>query len=215
MRFYLGVLGVLTALLVGSASARAQVTYSVDDGTAFERFNNSFADDTEDNWVANSFQVVAGGTHLTEISLAIGEDYTNQLITFAIYSGSDLFDPSAGGGLVRVSTTDVTFTGAGGFIYTFALTNPVDLNVGDIFYAAALIRAVPPTMFPIFNNNSPSILNRSFFDVGPTVGAPYDLDNTANATVNGGVHPVVGGGPPDFDVQDPGNTILRVNATGG
>jgi hypothetical protein len=56
-------------------------------------------------------------------------------------------------------------------------------------------------------------LGQSFFDVALTVGGTYDLDqlpaNSANITVFGGVHPVLGNAP--GDVQAPGNLPLWVN----
>jgi hypothetical protein len=90
---------------------------------------------------------------------------------------------------------------------TLVFDPPVDLNVGDVFYASVLIPAVDGAHFPFYNDGAMT-LGHSFFDVGPTQGAPYDLDSTANATVNGATHPVVGAG-----VQSAGTTHLRVNAT--
>ena len=126
-------------------------------------------------------------------------------MTAVIYQGVDISDPSAG--LTRIQTTDTTISGLRFDVVTITLDTPVDLNVGDVFYAALLIPGVTGDLFPFFNDTV-SAQGHSFFDVGPKQGAPYDLDMTANATVNGGTHPVVGPG-----VQSPGNTALRVNAT--
>jgi hypothetical protein len=134
------------------------------------------------------------------------------MVTATIYSGSSLTNPNAGGGLVRVvsSTNTVSVTGAAGTFQTIPLLNAVDYTTGQIFYAAILIRGVPGTLFPFASDamETPAVtpLGRSFFDVGPTQGAPYNLDVTTNATVMGGTHPVVDG------AQDPGNAGIRVNA---
>ena len=200
------------ALMSHASVARAQVRYQLDQGAFTERFNNSELDETEDNWVANSYQVVKGGTHIIAIEFPIGTAYSNKPASAVIYQGFDLLDPSAGGGLVRLSTTDFVINSQIGDIITVTLDTPVDLNVDDIFYAAVLIPQVqfPGGMeFPWFNDGT-LLLNRSFFDVGPTQGAPYDLDNTANATVNGATHPVVGPG-----VQSAGTTLIRALATDG
>ena len=206
-------LGAAFAALMSHASvARAQVRYQLDSGAPTERFNNSEVDETEDNWVANSYQVVKGGTHIIAIEFPIGTAYSGKPASAVIYQGFDLLDPSAGGGLVRLSTTDLVLNTQIGDIVTVVLDTPVDLNVDDIFYAAVLIPQVqfPGGMeFPWYNDGA-TLLNRSFFDVGPTQGAPYDLDNTANATVNGATHPVVGPG-----VQSPGTTFIRAIATDG
>jgi hypothetical protein len=196
--------GLLAALLFSGASARADGVYQLDDGTPEERFNNSATTETEDNWVANAFQVVDGGTRLLSISFYLGETYTNQPITAAIYLGSSVTDPT---GLVRIATTDTTVSGNQQDIVTVTLDTPVDLNVGDVFYAALLMRGVPGNKFP-WGNDKDNPLGQSFFDVGPSQGAPYDLDMTDNATVLGGHHPVLGDG-----VQSAGNLMLRVNAT--
>jgi hypothetical protein len=201
---FLAVFGVLTCLLVGVSSARADVVYQLDDNTAQERFNNSETDETEDNWVANAFQVVAGGTRLLSIDLGLGENFNNNPVTVAIYMGTSVTDPS---GLVRIATTDTTLTGAQGTLGNILLAAPVDLNEGDIFFAAVLLRNVPGTAFP-FLNNTVNPHGQSFFDVGPQQGAPYDLDMTDNVVVLGATHSVVGA-----NVQSPGNLILRVNAT--
>lgn len=151
--------------------------------------------------------MVSGGTRLLSIEYPLGETFTDQPVTAIIYQGSDISDPSAGGGLVRIQTTETTITGAAGSTVTIVLNKPVDLNVGDVFYAALLLPQIPGTLFPFFNQGG-TPQGHSFFDVGPTQGAPYDLDMTQNARVNGATHPVVGAG-----VQSPGNTFIRVNAT--
>jgi len=205
--------GAAFAALMSQASvARAQVRYQLDSGFATERFNNSELDETEDNWVANSYQVVKGGTHIVAVEFPIGTAYSDKPASAVIYQGFDLLDPSAGGGLIRLSTTDLVINSQPGDLITVVLDTPVDLNVDDIFYVAVLIPQVqfPGGMeFPWFNDGN-TLLNRSFFDVGPAQGAPYDLDNTANATVNGATHPVVGDG-----VQSPGTTFIRAIATDG
>lgn len=200
---FLAACGVLAVLLVSAPSARAQYQYVLDDGTVQERFNNSELDDTEDNWVANAFQVVAGGTTLISIDFGVGEDFTDQAVTAAIYMGTSVTDPS---GLVRIATTEAVVNAPAVSIATITLDSPVSLNEGDVFYAALLVRGVLPTAFP-FYNNTVAPAGQSFFDVGPNQGDPYDLDVTTNVTVFGGTHPVVGP-----LVQSPGNLILRVNA---
>jgi hypothetical protein len=215
VRVFAILVGVAFAALMSHASvARAQVQYRWDTGNVTESFNNSEGTETEDNWVANAFQVVDGGTHIVSIEFVFGgiDGYTNKPASAVIYQGFDLHDPSAGGGLVRLSTTDTTITANPGDLVTITLDTPVDLNVDDIFYAAVLIPQVQrpgANEFP-WANDTMIPLGYSFFDVGPAQGAPYDLDNTANATVNGAFHPVV-----HFDVQHPGTTLLRANATAG
>jgi hypothetical protein len=184
--------------------ARADGVYHLDDGTAEEVFNNSEGTETEDNWVANSFEVAREGTRLESLTFYLGRPFNNIDVTGVIYLGSSLTDPS---GLVRIATVDTTVTGNQNTFATITFDNPVDLPPGTIYYAALLIRNVPGDFFP-FGNDKDNPQGRSFFDVGPTQGAPYDLDMTQNATVLGGTHPVVGSG-----VQSAGNLMLRVNAT--
>ena len=213
--FWVMVVGILATLLVAGAVARPEriptnkrgvnglIQYRWDTLPATERFNNSATVEPEDNWVANAFEVVDGGTRLLSIEYPLGETFINQPVTAVIYQGNDISDPS---GLVRIQTTETTITGTAGTNATIVLDDPVDLNVGDVFYAAILIRDVPGNLFPFFNQGT-SPLGHSFFDVGPEQSAPYDLDMTGNATVLGGNHPVVG------LAQSPGNLFLRVNAT--
>jgi hypothetical protein len=219
-RAFRGVLPALVfAALLGDAGVgRADIIYQLDSwpprsGT-YEIFNNSAGTETESNWVANSFQVVTGGDRLTSLTFLTGANFVNQPASAVIYLGSSLTNPNAGGGLQRISTTNTTLNTTRGTFVTIPFASPVDLPVGDIFYAALVIQNVPANVFPFatdrdFTNPgaSPTPLNRSFFDVGPFQGAPYNLDSTGNATVLGGIHPVVG------FAQDPGNLVLRVNAT--
>jgi hypothetical protein len=194
--------------IVGICDPNAPVphAYQLDDGTSEERFNNSDTNETEDNWVANSFQVAAGGETIKSVTFLSGESYTNRPITVLIYTGTSLTDPHAGGGLVRISTTDTTFSGASGTWVTIPLGAPVTLPVGQIYWAAILLRGVPGNQFPL-NEDRDNPLGRSWFDVGgPHEGDPYDLNNTSRATVFGGNHPVV-----SF-AQDAGNLMLRVIA---
>jgi hypothetical protein len=201
------IIAVFAAIAVGRPVARADIVYRWDTGFSTERFNDSEGVETEDNWVANAFTVVDGGTRLLSIEYQSGAPFVDQPISAVIYQGFDDMDPSAGGGLVRLQTTDTTITSSIGSTFTIVLDTPVDMNVGDVFYAALLIRGVTGDLFP-FYNDATIPLGHSFFDVGPEQGAPYDLDSTQNATVNGGTHPVV-----DSGVQSPGTTLLRVNAT--
>src|SRR5262249_28217596 len=181
----------------------------LDDGTSEENFNNSQGVETEDNWVANSFQIAAGTQTLTSISFLLSGNYTNRPITALIYTGTSLTDPHAGSGLTLVSQTDTTFSGTNGTFVTIPLAAPVTLPVGQVYWAALLMRGVPGNQFP-FNEDRDKPLGRSWFDVGPTQGGAYNVNNTSNARVFGATdHPVVPGG-----VQDPGNLMLRVNATG-
>src|SRR6266849_6816174 len=201
-KFY--VLAGILALVIAVPSARAQVVYRWDNGSSTERFNNSEGVETEDNWVANAFTVVDGGTRLLSIELPVGDAFVNQAVTASIYLGSSITDPT---GLVRVQSNDSTITTVLGTVVTLVFDPPVDMNVGDVFYASVLLPQVDGAHFPFFNDGA-MVLNHSFFDVGPAQGAPYDLDMTQNATVNGGTHPVVHSG-----VQSAGTTHLRVNAT--
>jgi hypothetical protein len=211
-------------MLLTIASARAQSTlYQLDWGNLF---NDSASDtDTQDNWVANSYMVNSTGTHMVSISLPIAGSYperqgfSNQAISALIYKGADLYDPTAGGGLVLLSRTDTKITSKFGDIVTLTLDNPVDLNPGDIIYVAVLIPGVPPNKYPFYIdvagggfNLGTNPLGQSFFDVGLTSGGPYDVNqlpaNSAHVTVLGGTHPVLGPG-----IQPPGNLPLWVNAT--
>ncbi len=201
---------------------RAQVTYQVDGWppsgtTQYEIFNNSAGTETEDCWVANSFQTIAGGTRINSITFALGNaqppvtTLTLQ-VTVALYTGTSLTDPS---GLVRIvpATNTVILTNAvTGTLQTINFATPIDLSTGQIFYAALLIRGVNGSTFPFVDDMftpgpSPPNQLRSFFDVGPTMGGSYDLDNTANATLLGMSHPVLGG-----PAQSAANLVLRVNA---
>jgi hypothetical protein len=193
----------IVALVVAVPAARAQMVYQWDNGTFTERFNNSETTEVEDNWVANGFTVVDGGTRLLSITLPVGDVFVDQAVSASIYIGADISDPS---GLVRIQTNDSVINTIAGDVVTLVFDPPVDLNVGDVFYASVLLPQVDGTLFPFYNDHN-LVLNHSFFDVGPTQGAPYDLDSTANATANGATHPVVGAG-----VQSTGTTILRVNA---
>ncbi len=127
----------------------------------------------------------------------------------ALYTGTSLTSPA---GLSRIvsSTNTTSVTGVGESVATVAFGSPVDLPVGQIFYAALLIRTVPGTLFPFADDSgnaaSPAPLGRSFFDVGATQGGTYDLDVTSRATVLGGSHPVV------TQAQSAGNAAIRVNA---
>jgi hypothetical protein len=206
------VVGVVAIVMSAGGVARAQYLYRTDSNPAGESFNNSELTDTEDNWVANAYQVVPQGTRLLSIQYPIGTfcgcAFSNQPVTALIYIGSSLTDPCAGGGLYELQRVQTTISGGSGDTVTINLNTPIDLNVGDIFYAALLIRQIPPNIFP-FDNDTIAPLGHSFFDVGYYQGGPYDLDVQHWAmTVNGGTHPVV-----DSGVQSPGNTFLRVNAT--
>ena len=209
---------VLALSLGVAAPARADI-YQVDNGTFGFPFNNSAFDETEDNWVANSFQVAPDGEVLQSITFQLGILIANlppeETVTALIYTGSSLTDPNAGGGLQRIvaATNTVPVVGGDLSFMTVPLATPVTLQDGDIFYAALLMRDVPSAdplataaAFPWAEDTGPP-LGRSFFDVGPSQGAPYNVDDTHNATVLGGFHPVVG------FAQFPDNLILRVNAS--
>jgi hypothetical protein len=192
----------------GSATFTGFV-YKLDDGSSEENFNNSQGVETEDNWVANSFQIAPGTQTLLSISFLLSGNYTNRAITALIYTGTSLTDPHAGSGLTLVSQTDTTFSGTDGTFVTIPLAAPLTLPVGQVYWAALLMRGVPGNQFP-FNEDLDNPLGRSWFDVGPTQGGAYNVNNTSNARVFGATdHPVVPGG-----VQAPGNLMLRVNATG-
>jgi hypothetical protein len=87
------------------------------------------------------------------------------------------------------------------------LTTPVTLPVGQVYWASVLLRGVPSTEFP-FSNDKDAPKGRSWFDVGPTQGGAYNVDDTSRATVLGGDHPVV------HVAQSAGNLLLRVNTQG-
>lgn len=204
---------VAVAALGAVTAVRADVVYQVENlaaGSAHEIFNNSQGTETEDCWVANSFQVDPLATHLTQIQLLTGQAYSNTQVTVAIYTGTSLTSPA---GLTRIvaSTNTVSVTAAANTFATIDLGSAIDLAPGQIFYAAALIRGVAGSFFPFSSDAqvTPPVtpLGRSFFDVGPTQGGAYNLDVTTNATVLGASHPVV------TFAQDPGNLGLRVVAT--
>jgi hypothetical protein len=198
-------LGACVALLFAGTWAHAQGFYQ-NDWTG--RINTSASDsDTQDNWVANSFTARSGATHIASLSLPIGAAFTNQAISALIYKGIDYTDPTIGPGLTLLSQTDTTFSSVAGTILTVKLDTPVDLNVGDNFYAAVLIPGVPPDKFPFWYDKD-HVPGQSFFDVGLTSGAPYDVNQgSANITPFGGTHPVVGQAVPA------GTLALWVNAT--
>src|SRR5579862_3641825 len=113
------VLSAVAGLALGASSvASADVIYQVENlaaGSSHEFFNNSAGTETEDNWVANSFQITAGGTHVTQIQFLCGSSnglanpppFSNVPITAALYTGSSLTNPDAGSGLSRiVASTD-------------------------------------------------------------------------------------------------------------
>jgi hypothetical protein len=196
-------------LTTNGSTAFVGFVNKLDDGSSEENFNNSQGVETEDNWVANSFQIATGIQKLFSISFLLSGNYTNRAITALIYTGTSLTDPHAGSGLTLVSETDTTFSGTNGTFVTIPLAAPVTLPVGQVYWAALLMRGVPGNQFP-FNEDRDNPLGRSWFDVGPTQGGAYNVNNTTNARVFGATdHPVVPGG-----VQDPGNLMLRVNATG-
>jgi hypothetical protein len=208
----------VACLLSAGTLGQAQVQYKLDmyPDVGTELFNNSFGPETEDNWVANSFQVVDGGTRLVSIEIINGQPLSNQPATVLIYSASDPMDPTSLTDILQ--STDTTLTAAAGTTLTILLDTPVDLNVDDIFYAAILLPTVPGTLFPfhldfVFMHPelSPPFLGRSFFDVGPMIdvhqGGAFDPTMLPpNPTAMGANHPVV-----DM-AQDPGNLVLRVNA---
>ncbi len=155
-------------------------------------------------------------------NMSVGNE-TNQPVSVFIYQGFDLSDPTAGGGLVLLGTTNTTITVTAGDLVTIPLNPPVDVNTGDIFYAAVMIPGVPSGgsgKYPWWVDTMDSARNttplgRSFFDVGlgdPGSGQGGSFDVTkqiiANITPFGQVHPVLGGGP--NDVVEPGNLSLWV-----
>jgi hypothetical protein len=202
---YLYVFGACMAVLLPGTFVHAQGFYQNDWSGAIN--NSAGLTDTQDNWVANSFQTRSGATHIVSVSLPIGDSFTNQPISALIYTGINYTDPTVGPGLTLLSQTDTTFTSVAGTILTVKLDTPVDLNVGDIFYAAVLIPGVPPLKYPFYFDRNRD-LGQSFFDVGVTSGAPYDINQgSANITPFGGTHAVVGQAIPA------GTLALWVNAT--
>jgi PEP-CTERM motif len=204
------------ASFLATPGIQAQVVYMneslVPTNPNHEIFNNNIGGETEDNWIANSFVVVSGGTRLQSISFLLAAALTNKQVTVAIYTGSSLTNPKAGTGLSRIvaSTNTVSLSAAAFTAQTIPLASPVDLAVGQDFYAALLMPGVVGGFHPFTSDAglTPSVapLGHSFFDVGPTISAAYNLDVTTNATVLGGNHPVVG------VEQSAGNLALRVNA---
>jgi len=81
---------IVAALLVTGTLARADVLYRVDSGPATERFNNSAGTENEDNWVANAFVVIDGGTELVSIEYPMGTSFIDQPVTAVIYQGVDI-----------------------------------------------------------------------------------------------------------------------------
>jgi hypothetical protein len=223
---FLRVLGACMALLLTGTLAHAQSPPYLYQFDWAERFNNSLGNETEDMWVANSFtaQTTGAGSDgvITSIILPIGDTFTDQPITGLIYQGADIKDPTAGGGLKLVGQKATTFTSVRGTFLTITFDDPgVSVTPGQPFYAAVLIPGVPGNKFPLFNDSATGALGmlvqtqalgRSFFDVGLTLGGPYDINqlpaNSANITVFGGVHPVLPGNP--GDIQSAGNLALWV-----
>ena len=209
-------------VLMAAPTLRAQTTYQLDGWPPvtgnYEIFNNSVGTETEDCWVANSFQVTAGGNVINSITFALGNAQPpvaalTLQVTVVLYTGTSLNNPS---GLVRIvpATNTVTLTNADtGFLQTVNFASPTVLPTGQIFFAAVLIRGVTGSLFPFVDDMftpgpSPTNQMRSFFDVGPTQGGAYNLDNTANATLLGQNHPVLNG-----TAQSAANLVLRVNAS--
>jgi hypothetical protein len=211
--FWKGVLSAFAMLLLTGTLAHAQtpVFYQLD---WFERFNNSLGSETEDNWVANSY-TASGQGFINSIVLPIGDTFNNQPISAFIYQGFDLHDPTAGGGLVLLAEKDTTFSSTPGTVLTITFDNQVAIGAGAIFYAAVLIPGVSGNVFPFYLDSAtnPSNTNigtvpfgRSFFDIGSTFGGPFDVNQgSANITVTGGNHPILGG-----SAQDAGNLALWV-----
>lgn len=149
----------LTGLFVSASGARAQYIYQLDQGPAFNgtlyAINNSATTETEDNFVANSFVVVPGAEKLTSITFYAGVGLANlpanETITAAIYTGSSLTNPQAGGGLARIlaATTTVLMPRTDTTYVTIPLAAPVMLTAGQIFYASLLLRGVPGSSFPL------------------------------------------------------------------
>ena len=186
--------------------------------TQYEIFNNSLGTEVEDCWVANSYQVIAGGNVINSITFALGNTQNpvptlSLQVTVVLYTGTSLTSPT---GLVRIvpATNTVTLTNVPtGSLQTINFAVPTFLSTGQIFYAAIVIRGVTGVTFPFVSDlftpgPSPANQLRSFFDVGPTMGGAYNLDNTANATRLGLAHPVLGGA-----AQSAANLVLRVNAS--
>lgn len=222
-----GIAAIFCVALMCSTAPRleAQIYYQIDNVAkvinakhSYEIFNNSAATDTEDNWVANSFVVNKNGEVLTSIQVGIGSTITGKTVTAAIYTGVDLFNPNAGGGLKRIvgATNTVPVTSAAGTLQTIPFSFPVVLPVGQVFYAAVLMQGVTSSQYPFVDDydittpaSSPSFLGFSYFDVGsPVPGSLYNLDNTLNVTRLGGTNPVVGSG-----IQHAANLVLRVNSS--
>lgn len=217
-RSCLSLLSAFAALLLTASLAHAQHMFQLDWG---EGFNNSATGaDAEDCWVANSFPISnADRTHVVSISLPIGDVFTDQPISGLIYQGFDLYDPTAGGGLVLKSRTDTKFSSSPGSVVTITLDTPADFSVNDIMYVAVMIPGVPGDKFPFYNATGTGSglggllqtkpLGRSFFDVGTSVSGPWDVNQgSSNITVLGGTHPLLGPG-----IQSPGNLALWAQGT--
>ena len=229
-------------VLLFAQMASANVLYQKDTEAFPVNFNNSNTGEVEDVWVANSFTVVAGGEQLDSITFKVGGTAAFQSsgpsyfqgatpVTVAIYTGTSMTDPNAGGGLQLVASSVATASPTADVLtwVTIPLANPVVLTPGQIYYAAALTYAVPSSSFPFFEDDHSGLFGgpndgltnpaclQSFFDVGPGAigqgyGAinAYNLNDTQNATALGHSQPVLGG--PDNNVQVYGVLELRVNA---
>jgi hypothetical protein len=207
----------VSPLLSAGTTDHATQFFQMDWG---EVFNTNMGTETEDNWVGQSYRINgADRTRIMSISLPIADTFSNQPISGLIYMGSDVLDPKAGGGLVLMARKDTTFSSTPGTVVTITLDTPVDFSYDpnastlQVMYVAVLIPGVTPDKFPFFLDNGSGSglggsvqtqpLNRSFFDVGTTAGGAWDPNQgSANITVLGGTHPVVG------KVQDAGNIAL-------
>jgi hypothetical protein len=204
-------------------------------------FNNSFSNDAEDNFVANSFQAVAGGEVLTSISVTYGAPFRSftggpglppgTQVTAAIYTASSVTDPTAGGGLQRIDSSTTTvplsatkqyfptafkppFSNFPVYVQTIQLAQPVTLQPGQVFYAALLIRNVPDEVFPFFQ-----LAQLGFGPYPPDaiVGQSFfDVGPQQSAPYdldNTQNLTVLGGNHPVvFEVNSPGTLTLNVNS---
>ena len=158
------------ACFLATPGIQAQVVYMneslVPTNPNHEIFNNNIGGETEDNWVANSFVVVSGGTRLQSISFLLAAALTNKPVTVAIYTGSSLTNPKASTGLSRIvaSTTTVSLSAA-----AFTADDSAGQSCGPRS-RARLLRGTPDARC---SGGLPPIHVRCWIDTGGDATGPF------------------------------------------